>query len=120
MGILDGPLRNVAQTLLSKFGQNAKLKRVTTGVFQAENDAVANTNVAVPVKALVPSSISKEAKGLVKEGDKVVLIAAAEVGVAPQPKDLFELDGREHEIALVTPTMSGDQAALYELVLRGQ
>lgn len=120
MGILDGPIGKVAQTLIDRFGQDVVLKEVITGVFQPASDSVANTPLEHPVRAVVPQKVSREGKALMKEGDQVHLVAAAAIpGKVPTTDWLLVSGAREREIVGVNPVISGEQAAMYEIISRG-
>lgn len=119
MGVLDGPIGKVAKTLIDTFGQSVVLKEVITGEFQPATDSVANTPLEHPVKAVVPQKVSREGQALMKEGDQVHLVAADALPREPTTDWLLISGDREYEIVGVNPVISGERAAMYEIVSRG-
>ena len=105
---------------LSSTTKDVVLKEVVTGAFQPATDSVANTPLEHPVRAVVPQKVTREGQGLMKEGDQVHLVAAAALpGKVPTTDWLLVSGKREREIVGLTPVISGDQAAMYEIISRG-
>jgi len=120
MGLLDGPLRQVASLLVGKFGTHGTFRRVSTGVFQPGTDTVANTAVDyLNIPCSVVDYTINEVRGGVQAGDRKVLVAAADLEVAPTAEWQFLLGARTYRVIDVRITMSGDYAALYECQVRG-
>lgn len=119
MGVLDTVARNVASSMFSKFGQTVRLREKQTGGYKVATDTVAVFKEDIDVSAVIQEFTATEIRGLVKSGDKKVLIAAKDVPRTPTVEWRIKIGDRWHEIHHVLTTYSGDEAAVHEIVARG-
>lgn len=126
MGILDGPLRGVAMTLIGRFGTTATF--VTPGgVFfydpetgKPVRDPEAEQTVSVVVEdyPALQTSGGEAAAQDIRRGDKKLTVAAAALRQAPTTETVVRFGGLEYTVVKVDAVYSGDQVALYVLQVR--
>lgn len=119
MGILDGPLRGVASTLLQTFGQLATLRRETSSFSPATATATLTpTDYSVKVRAERYSAHEIDGT-IVQPGDVKVLVPALGLAITPTPAtDKLILGGVTHEVVRVNRIIATDQPAVYEVHAR--
>lgn len=121
MGLLDGPMGGVADTLIGLFGGTATLKQ-----FRKEHDKRTDQNVnkptlSWPVQIYPPVSfrVSQWNGNLIEAGDLKTGISreALELLDAPMPEVgmVLVIDSKEYRIKSVLPVKSGNLVAMYEL-----
>ena len=116
----DKIFRPLAKTLINDtFGTTATLRQVTKTFNNVTSQATeTNTDTTVKISPPVPVAESRVG-GVVEAGDAVTKIAAQGLAVRPNPTD-YKLvwDSKVWQIVQVNPRFSGDQVAVYELILR--
>jgi len=119
---LDGPLRNVAEKLIAKFGKKIVLRFVTTGSYDTSTRTYSRSTADQTTRALLeaPGLDTRRAKGESGPGGSKtqewkLMIAAKGLTREPTPADLVVIGDKEFEISGVDPTYSGGLPALYEL-----
>ena len=128
MGILDGPMRDIAVQLTGLFTDD--LSRVTRveRVYSSTTDEETEIRRELDVVFSPPASDQLKAEGVVRETDLQSFAAAAAFDTVnptfdPVPGDeadvFVRIGGVDYKAVKVTATWSGDQKALYEFVLRG-
>lgn len=116
--VLDGPLRAVTLSLVTKFGATITVRYVTLGTYQTATGDAVDTTTDVPTKGIWQDYKAKEVRGLIQEGDRRLLLAASGLAV-PTPQDRIVDGGVELEIVTVEQVRSGELAALYIVQTRG-
>ena len=119
MGVLDTVARNVASSMFGKFGQTVVLREKQAGKFLSATDTVATFKTEHVVHAMIAEFAATEIQGLVKSGDKKVLVAAKDLPRTPTVEWELKIGDRWHTIRHVQTSYSGDEAAVHELVARG-
>ena len=124
MGILDGPLKDLASLLIGTFSDNP-----ATLVRMADLDYDPTTGETVPsamasysVKVTPPERYSlKEIDGTtVLATDVRVYLAAKDIAIEPSPRsDTLTVSNHTYTVYKVTKHYSGDEVCLWELQLRG-
>lgn len=119
---LDAPLRSVSQKVIDKFGQSVTLRIVTAGSYDPSTRTASNTDADQTVNGIItkPSlgaSQFSEA-GAVRLGDRQVTIPAKNLTTVPDTSSLVVIDSKEYEVVEVNPVYSGDEVAIYELLVR--
>jgi len=120
MGVLDTVARNLASRMLGKFGQEVRLREKQAGTFDSASDTVATFKTEHVVTAMVAEFGATEVQGLVKSGDKKVLVAAKDLPRTPTVEWTLKIGDRWYTIRHVRTTYSGDEPAIHELVVRGE
>lgn len=117
---LDTALRDVASTVLSRFGTSVTIRTVTPGTYQTATGDATDTSSDAVVKGFWEEYRATEIIGLVQQGDRKLTLAAKDLSAAPRVhKDKVVDGGKEYEIVSVEEVRSGDEAAIYVLQCRG-
>jgi len=119
MGVLDSVARSLASSMFGKFGQKVILREKQSGTFTPSTDVVAVAKFEHTVSAIVADYAEYQIQGLIKEGDKKVLVAARDLPRTPTVDWTVKIGDRWYEIRYVRTTYSGDEQAIHELVARG-
>lgn len=126
MGLLDGPLRSVAKTLINVLGANATLRR-RSSVYDAQHDLSTDTEESFALRISPPEPYaSYRIDGtLILAGDAKCLVAASELeskGIVLPPGSYtnlyLDIGTDKWTVVRTTALRSGDQAAAVELHLR--
>lgn len=123
MGALDGPLANVAQTLLGKFGRGATLRRPgTPGTYDPTTGGYTGGSAPTSVPCNVVFSefgVGQIDGTLVKLGDRKALVARADLTEEPVPdRDTLVVNSKVWAIKRVLGYSTGEYEAAYELHVR--
>ena len=119
MGVLDTVARNVASSMFGKFGQGVVLREKQAGKFSSVTDTVATFKVEHEVHAVIAEFSAGEIQGLVKTGDKKVLVAAKDLPRTPTVEWDLQIGDRWYTIHHVQTSYSGEEPAIHEIVARG-
>ena len=119
MGVLDTVARNLTSTMVGKFGQTVKLRERQGGEYDTTNLTVSVAKFEHDVSALVQEYSQGEIKGLVKSGDKKVVVAAKDLPRIPNVEWKVRIGDTWYEIRHVKSMYSGDEAMSHEIVARG-
>jgi len=119
MGVLDSVARSVASSMVGKFGQTVILQEKQTGAYAPSTTSVAVAKFEHEVSAIVSDYAEYQVQGLIKSGDKKVLIAAKDLPRTPTVDWTIKIGERWFEIRHVKTVYSGDEQAMHELVARG-
>jgi len=127
---LDTKARATADKLISKFGKQVTLTRITEGVYNPETgdvgvydpetgDFIAGTTTTTQtVAALVKDFNGIELlSGLIQAGDRKVSIAALNA-TEPQIGDAMTIDSLVYNVLAVKSIWSGEKVAIYEMQVR--
>lgn len=118
---LDAPLRAVSQKVIDKFGKSVTLRIVTAGSYDPATRTATNSDADQTVNAVItnpPAGSQFRESGTVRLGDRMVTIPAKNLTTVPDTSSLVVIDSREYEVVEVNPVYSGDQVAIYELLVR--
>lgn len=127
MGILDGPLRDVASQLTSLFTDDLSVVTRIEVVYDDVSDLETEVRREVSVALTPPSNAKVVVGGPIKASDLVVFGAAESFEDQVPPFDpmpgneatiLVRVGGRDHKVVQVLEIWSGDQIAVYEFTLR--
>jgi hypothetical protein len=119
MGVLDTIARNVASTMVGKFGQTVRLRERAAGNYDATAATVSTFKYEHEVSAIIMDFAAAEVQGLVQTGDKKVLIAAKDLPRVPTVEWELKIGTRWHTIRHVKTDYSGDEPATHQIVARG-
>ena len=115
---LANSLRSVASKLMSKFGGDAIIRTVTTGVYNPATGTASESTSDVTIKGVVEDVNAREVNDLVQAGDRRLTIAAADVAAAPTTADKVVISNVVHQVIRVTTIEQDNQPITYELILR--
>ena len=115
---LSGPLRKVASKLMTKFGGEVTIRRITLGAYNTTTGTAAETTSDTALRGVLEDVNLREVNDLIQSGDKRLTIAAADVATAPVTADRVLIGGVTHQIIRVTTIEQGNTAITHELILR--
>lgn len=121
MGVLDGPMAEVAKTLTGTFGRAATLKRYSTPVYDdVTGKTSSGTPTDVPCSVVLSEYSDARIDGtLIRAGDRRAIVSRTEVGSKPvADRDTLVLGSETWRIVRVRAYSSGEQEAAFELQLR--
>lgn len=123
MGILDGPMRNIASTLIGVLSDTTStITRTTEANYNPETgEADPPVTTTYSVKTSPPEAFKTlEIDGTnVLKGDFKVIVAARDLTIEPSPQtDTLTRASVVYKIIAVEPIVSGDQVAAYQLQCR--
>ena len=113
--MLNEKAKNTAFKLLEKFGKNGIYKRQAGQIYDPKTGEISLNYESRPVKAYIDSAKSYSnliEKGLLNEGDSVILIAAKSLPFAPQNNDKIGTYTIQYNDAV----WGGEDIALHQLV----
>ena len=117
---LDVTARATALRLIARLGKTAGYISVTDGIYNPATGAAVPTETTYSVKAIVEEISYRSVgagfmAGLVREGDKKIIVAASGVTFTPKTGDKFNVDGVIYEVLNFRTTYSGELVALFEV-----
>lgn len=120
MAVLDGPMGQVAASLLGTFGRAATLRRAPSN--EIEYTGIESEGAATTYPCSVVFEEFNESRidgSTVQQGDRKAIVARSTLTVQPNPTtDVLIEGGRTWRIVGVTGYSSGSQEAAYALHVR--
>jgi hypothetical protein len=115
---LSNSLRKTATKLMSKFGGDATIRTVTTGVYNPTTGTASETTSDVTIKGVLEDVSAREVGDLIQAGDRRLTIAAADVTAAPTTADRIIISGVTYQVVRIATIEQDNQPITYELILR--
>jgi hypothetical protein len=115
---LSGPLRKVASKVITKFGGEVTIRRITVGAYNTSTGTAAETTSDTVLRGVVEDVNVREVNDLIQSGDKRLTIAAADVAATPSTADRVLIGGITHQIIRVTTIEQDNEPITHELILR--
>lgn len=112
-------MRAVARNLVNTFGRKATIVRRAAGKYDSTAGKRNKAEFETTVKGVFEEFRRDEFGDQIRRGDRKFIIAAADLTYDPQPGDQVTIDGRGYRILPNEGAMSGEQAAVWTLHLRG-
>ena len=118
MSRLSKGFRNVASTVLGKFGGSVTFKKINQGVYNADTGTVSETITSVTVKGIFQNVNQREQNDLIKENDKLLTIAAADLSFVPTTTDKVNIASIDYQIIRINIDENDNENIKYEIYLR--
>jgi hypothetical protein len=116
---LSGPLRKVASKVITKFGGEVTIRRITVGAYNTSTGTAAETTSDTVLRGVVEDVNVREVNDLIQSGDKRLTVAAADVASgAPITSDKVLIASVVHQVIRVTTVEQDNEPITYELILR--
>ena len=115
---LSGPLRKVASKVITKFGGEVTIRRITVGAYNTSTGTAAETTSDTVLRGVVEDVNVREVNDLIQSGDKRLTVAAADVAAVPSTADRVLIGGITHQVIRVTTIEQDNTAITHELILR--
>lgn len=119
MGLLDTPLRNVADKVIKKLGTDVTLTRIASGTYDTTAGGGTATSSNTAVQGTYFEFTTKELGDHIKLGDRGLIIAAKALSWSPTTEDRVTDGSITYRIVNVESPQATDQAAIHKLQLRG-
>ena len=115
---LSGPLRKVASKVITKFGGEVTIRRITVGAYNTSTGTAAETTSDTVLRGVLEDVSVREVNDLIQSGDKRLTVAAADVAAVPVTADRVLIGGVTHQVIRVTTIEQDNTAITHELILR--
>jgi hypothetical protein len=115
---LANPLRKVASKVITKFGGEVTIRRITVGAYNTSTGTAAETTSDTVLRGVVEDVNVREVNDLIQSGDKRLTVAAADVAAVPSTADRVLVGGVTHQVIRVTTVEQDNTAITHELILR--
>ena len=115
---LSGPLRKVASKVITKFGGEVTIRRITVGAYNTSTGTAAETTSDTVLRGVLEDVNVREVNDLIQSGDKRLTVAAADVAAVPSTADRVLIGGVTHQVIRVTTVEQDNTAITHELILR--
>ena len=112
------PLRKVASKLMTKFGGEATIRRVTLGAYNTTTGTAAETTSDTALRGVLEDVSLREVNDLIQAGDKRLIVAAADTAAVPTMADRVIIAGRSLQVIEVRTIEQDNEPITYELILR--
>jgi len=119
MSVLDTPLRQVAKTVINRFGMAVTVQTMARSTYNVTTGQSTLITTATSLKGLLSEYHTREIGDAIKAGDRKLEIAAALLSTAPDTEDRVVIGSAVYRIVRVITHWAGGEAALYECQLRG-
>jgi hypothetical protein len=111
-------LRKVSSKLMSKFGGEVTIRRITVGAYNTSTGTAAETTVDTVLRGVLEDVNVREVNDLIQSGDKRLTVAAADVAAVPSTADRVLIGGVTHQIIRVTTVEQDNEPITHDLILR--
>lgn len=115
---LASSLRKTASKLMTKFGGDVTIGRVTVGSYNATTGTVSPSTTTTTVKGVLENVREREVNDLIKSNDKKLTIAAADLAFEPAVSDQATIGGRLLQVVQVNKIEQDNTAIVFEIFLR--
>ena len=118
MSRLTKGLREVASKTLNKFGGDITIKRITSGIYNASTGTVSEAITSVTIHGLLQNVNQRETNDLIKENDKICIIAAKDLDFIPTTTDRVSIASIDYQIIRIFTDENDNSEIKYELYIR--
>tara|TARA_Y100000592_G_scaffold33188_1_gene52712 strand:- start:442 stop:801 length:360 start_codon:yes stop_codon:yes gene_type:complete len=118
MSRISKGLRNVSSKVLGKFGGDVTYKRITHGSYDTTTGSVSESITTTTIKGILQNVNQREINDLIKENDKILIIAAADLAQTPTTSDRVLVASVEYQIIRINIDENDNQNIKYEIYLR--
>ena len=115
---LANPLRKVASKVITKFGGEVTIRRITVGAYNTSTGTAAETTSDTVLRGVLEDVNVREVNDLIQSGDKRLTVAAADVAAVPSTADRVLVGGVTHQVIRVTTVEQDNEPITHELILR--
>lgn len=116
--VLAIPLRGVSSKLINKFGGEMTFRSVVNGTYNTTTGTTAETVTDTVVQGVLQDVRKQEVGGMVQAGDKMLMLAAADLPAIPTISDRIVINTRSLQIIQITTIEQDNTEIVYEIILR--
>ena len=102
MSRISKGLRNVSSKVLGKFGGDVTIRRFTAGKYNASDGTVTEGKTDVTIKGILQNVNQREVNELIKDNDKLLIIAAKDLTFTPTTSDRALVASIEYQIIRIS------------------
>tara|TARA_Y100000401_G_C8251809_1_gene188572 strand:- start:244 stop:603 length:360 start_codon:yes stop_codon:yes gene_type:complete len=118
MSRLSKGFRKVASTVLGKFGGDVTIRRITAGAYNPTHGTVTEGKTDVTVKGILQNVNQREVNELIKDNDKLLIVAAKDLTFTPTTSDRALVASIEYQIIRIYVDENDNENIKYEIYLR--
>ena len=118
MSKISKGLRKVSSKVLGKFGGDVTIQNITSGIYNLNKGTVGETITNVTIKGLLQNVNQREVNDLIKENDKLLIIAASDLEFTPTTTDKVLVANIPYQIIRINIDENDNQNIKYEIYLR--
>jgi hypothetical protein len=111
-------LRKTASKLMTKFGGDVTIGRVTAGNYDATTGTVTPSTTTSTIKGVLEDVRESEVNDLIRGTDKKLTVAAADLSFEPAVSDQVTVSSRLLQIVQVNRIEQDNTAIVFEIFLR--
>ena len=108
----------MARRLIAERGKPITLRRLEPASYSTATGQITATVTDHAVRAVIEEYGAHQIQGLVRQGDRKVLMAADGLALTPRPGDQIVLDGETFTAVRVEGIFAGALPAVYTLQIR--
>lgn len=114
MSILD-----MVSPMVDRYGQTVTYKQIAANNYNPATGENTKTEQTYTLRAAVREYSAKELVGLIQQGDRKVVIPAADLTITPKAKDQISISGKWHTVMAVNTRVVDDTPAVHIVQVRG-
>ena len=118
MSRLSKGLRTVSSKVLGKFGGDITIRRITSGKYNAADGTVTELKSDTTIKGILQDVNQRETNDLIKDNDKLLIIAASDLSFVPTVSDKVVVASIVYQIIRIYTDENDNENIKYEIYLR--
>ena len=118
MSKLSKSFRKVSSTVLGKLGGDVTFKRITHGSYDTATGSVSESITSTTIKGILQNVNQRETNDLIKDNDKLLIIAASDLSFVPTVSDKVVVANIVYQIIRIYTDENDNENIKYEIYLR--
>ena len=118
MSRLSKGLRKVASKTINKFGGDITIKKISSGIYNPSTGIVSETITSITIHGLLQNVNQRETNDLIRENDKICIIAAKDLDFVPTTTDRVSIASIDYQIIRIYIDENDNSEIKYELYIR--
>tara|TARA_Y100000401_G_C8255143_1_gene190327 strand:+ start:333 stop:692 length:360 start_codon:yes stop_codon:yes gene_type:complete len=118
MSKLSKAARKISSTVIGKFGGDIIYKRIINGIYNTSTGAISESITSVNISGVFQNVNQRETNDLIKENDKICIIAAKDLDFIPSTSDKITKTNIDYQIIRIFTDENDNSNIKYELYLR--
>lgn len=110
--------RKVSSSVIGKFGGNIIFKKITNGNYNITTGAITESITSINIRGILQNVNLRETNDLIKENDKICIIAAKDLNFTPTTSDKISIANIDYQIIRIFVDENDNSNIKYELYLR--
>ena len=118
MSQLSKAARKVTSKVLGKFGCNITFKKIVPGTYNVSLGSITETIETETIKGILQDVNQRETNALIKDNDKLLIIAASDLSFVPTVSDKVVVASIVYQIIRIYTDENDNENIKYEIYLR--